>query len=379
LVLAALVIAVGVGVLIDQVVFAPAASGPQQILDALVSGPQRVAPGATAYVSGPNGTWVGAAGIANVRTGEPMQADARLRIQSNSKTWLLTVALQLAQEGKLNLGDTVSHLLPGLLPYGNQITLLELFNDTSGLIDDNDVTHQSASAASAMLARVKDPKLRAQLRAAAARWVANPATYVSPMLLIRLAGSQPLLFTPGTAYHHSNIGWNIAGMMVARAAGKSLPVLYRERIFKPLGLAHTTYAPQGPIPGPHAEGYLIASNGSMADATDWTYGKGADGAIVTDAADEATFVRALIDDKLHVRDAFLFFVHPTGWTPAKGGCPGNPIEGVGAGDASRSYVYYSTTGNRFRIAVLLLNGRRAAAGTDDPKAEAAAASLYCGA
>ena len=375
LVLGALVTAVGVGVLIDRLLIAPRASGPQQILEALVSGPQRVAPGATAYVSGPNGTWVGAAGIANVKTGEPMQADARLRIQSNSKTWLLTVALQLAGEGKLSLSDTVSHWLPGLLPYGNQITLLALMTDTSGLIDDNDVTH-SASTGKTMLTRVKDRTLRAQLRATVTRLQTSPATPASPMLFIRLAAWQPLLFAPGTRYHHSNIGWNIAGLIVERAAGQSLPVLYRERIFNPLGLAHTAYAPQGPIPGPHAEGYSIARNGTLTDATAWTYGKGADGAIVTDATDEATFLRALIDDKLHVRDAFLFFVHPTGWTPAKGGCPGNPIEGIGTGSASRSYVYFATTGNR--VAVLLLNGDRAATGADDPKAEAAAASLYCG-
>ena len=98
-------------------VFSGSASpGPQQILNALVSGKRRIAPGATAYVSGPDGTWVGAAGIANVRTGERMRPDARMRIQTNSKTWLLAVALQLAQEGKLSLGDTVSHWLPGLLP-----------------------------------------------------------------------------------------------------------------------------------------------------------------------------------------------------------------------------------------------------------------------
>jgi len=145
---AVLVLSVGVGVVIDRVVFAPVASGPQRILDALVSGPQRVAPGATAYVSGPNGVWVGAAGVANVKTGQAMQPDARLRIQSNSKTWLLAVALQLAQQGRLSLADTVSHWLPGLLPYGDQITLLELMTDTSGLIDDNDVTRSRSASSS---------------------------------------------------------------------------------------------------------------------------------------------------------------------------------------------------------------------------------------
>ena len=95
-------------------------------------------------------------------------AGACSRCWSNSKTWLLAVALQLAGEGRLNLADTVTHWLPGLLPYGNEINLPELLTDTSGLIDDNDVT-RSASAGKTMLTRVKDPELRARLKATAAR------------------------------------------------------------------------------------------------------------------------------------------------------------------------------------------------------------------
>ena len=229
-----------------------------------------------------------------------------------------------------------------------------------------------------IFARVKDPKLRAQLVAAASQLKASRATPVSPMLFIRLAASQPLLFAPGTRFHHSNIGWNIAGLIVERAAGQSLPALYEARIFKPLGLTHTSYQPQGPIMGPHAEGYLIAPNGSLTDATAWTFGKGADGAMVTDATDDATFLRALMGSRLHVRQLYLDFLAQEGVTGGgPGSCPGNPLGGTGTGDASRSYIYVATAGNR--IAVLLLNGRRASTGAEDPKASAAAASLYCGA
>jgi D-alanyl-D-alanine carboxypeptidase len=87
----------------------------QGILDGVVTGPHRLAPGATAYVLGPHGTWVGSAGVADVKTGEPMPVDARMRIESNSKTWLVAVVLQLLQEGKLSLDDTVDRWLPGLL------------------------------------------------------------------------------------------------------------------------------------------------------------------------------------------------------------------------------------------------------------------------
>ena len=53
----------------------------QAILDDVVTGPNRLSPGATAYVSGPHGTWVGSAGVANVKAAEPMPSDARMRIE----------------------------------------------------------------------------------------------------------------------------------------------------------------------------------------------------------------------------------------------------------------------------------------------------------
>ena len=93
------------------------------MLDALVTGPQRIAPGVTAYVSGPRGTWMGAAGVANVKTGEPMRPNTRLRLASVSKTWTATLILRLAQEHKLSLEDTVERWLPRLLSYGQRITI----------------------------------------------------------------------------------------------------------------------------------------------------------------------------------------------------------------------------------------------------------------
>ena len=270
----------------------------QGILDGMVTGPNRLAPGVTAYVSGPHGTWVGSAGVADVKAAEPMPMDARMRIESNSKTWLVAAVLQLVQERKLSLDDTVDRWLPGLLrAHGSEITIRELMSDSSGLIDDNDV-FASPSAGRAYLARVGDPRLRAELLAIAARIRANPSVQVSPLWFIRLAAWQPLVAPPGTTYHHSNIGWNIVGLIAAKASGKPLPQLYRERIFQPLGLRHTAYDPQGPIAGAHANGYALAANGTLTDTTAWHLGKGADGAIVTDAKDEARFLTAFTNGTL---------------------------------------------------------------------------------
>jgi hypothetical protein len=75
-----LVAATAIGVVVDRTVRSqptPAARPElQRILDGLVTGPDRIAPGMTAYVAGPGGTWLGSAGVANVQTGEPMRPEA---------------------------------------------------------------------------------------------------------------------------------------------------------------------------------------------------------------------------------------------------------------------------------------------------------------
>jgi D-alanyl-D-alanine carboxypeptidase len=369
--LAGLAVAAGIAVGIDRTWFSggsqPSRPAAQQILDRLVQ--SGAAPGVTAYVTGPHGTWSGSAGVADVKAGTSMPADARMRIESNSKTWLTAVILQLAQEGKLSLDDSVAHWLPGLLrAHGIEITIRELLYDTSGLIDDNDVYRLSPSRLSAAFARVGDAKLRAQLLATAARVRANPRAPVSALLFIRLAAWQPLVAAPGTTYHHSNIGWNVAGLIAAKAGGKPLPVLYRERIFEPLRLEHTAFSPQGPIAGPHAHGYARDGKGKLVDTTAMHPAKFADGAIVTNAQDEAAFLRAAMNGTLFPKALWLdLYGSPAGAT----GCGSPAYAGEGEGDGYHSYVRYDGSGNR--VAVLLLNENRAAG------AAAAVRLLYCGA
>jgi CubicO group peptidase (beta-lactamase class C family) len=245
------------------------------------------------------------------------------------------------------------------------------------MIDDNEL-ERSAAAVRGYLARVKDRTLRAQLVAIATRWDANPALEVSPIWLIRFAAWQPLLSTPGSRYHHSNIGWNILGLIAARAAGKPLPELYREQIFEPLGLKHTAYDPQGPIAGPHANGYAISPNGELTDETAWHFGKGADGAIVSDAQDTATFFTALMRGKLLDRQQLDGMKRADFWLGGEhSNCAGGPVAygGTGEGDAYTAEV--TVNGNGTRIAVLLMNARHSPFGLQI--AGQTIANLYCAA
>jgi D-alanyl-D-alanine carboxypeptidase len=358
----------------------PARPELQLILDELVTGPDRIAPGATAYVAGPHGTWLGSAGVADLRTGAPMPTNARMRLESVTKLYTATLILQLAQERKLRVGDSVARWLPGLLPYGDRITIRQLLTMRSGLIDDNDIVNASESEVRTYLGRVKDAKLRTRALAIAARVRKNPAGEFSPMWWIRLAAWQPLLFAPGSDSHYSNIGYDVLGLIAARAGAKPLAALYRERILAPLGLGATAYAPQGPIAGPHARGYGIEPDGAHVDTTDWHAGVGAGGGIVSDARDTATFLTALMRGTLLDREHLVAMEGADLWLGgAFTGCGGRTYGWGGAGWGYKTDVWADDGAKR--VVVLLLNGRQldTAQLAGDLAAHDALESLYCAA
>jgi D-alanyl-D-alanine carboxypeptidase len=297
-----------------------------------------------------------------------------------SKIYTAALIESLAQDGKLRVDDTVERWQPGLLPYGNRITIRHLMTMTSGLIDNNDFTNASDGQKRTYLGRVKDARLRAQLLAAAARIENNPAAVVSETLWVRWAARQPLLFEPGAGHHYSNIGYDILGLISARAGGKPLPVLYRERIFEPLGLDATAYDPQGPISGPHAHGYGIEPDGGRMDTTSWHWGVGADGGIVSDAEDTAIFLTALMQGKLLDRQHVAAMEGDDLWRGGTfSGCAGPAYGWSGGGSGFKTDVWVDHGGGR--VAVLFLNARHydTAQPEGDQAAHNAMADLFCSA
>ena len=359
----------------------------QRILDRLVTGRDRVAPGVTAYVAGPHGTWIGSAGLANVKAQEPMPPDARLRLDSNSKAWTATLILQLAGEGKLRLDDTVARWLPGLLPDGGRITVRELLNHTSGLIDDNDVTQDPQR----YLRQVHDSALRAEFVRLWQQERVDPTLEAPTTIWVRLAAALPLRSEPGTTYHYSNIGYAVAGLIAAKAGASPLAALYRQRIIEPLGLASVGFKPQGETGKGDPRDYSVRLNGTLVDATGWyRLGGGAAGGIVANAGDEAHFLTALMQGRL-LQPAELQAMKTT--TPASGnyglglerrqsGCAGVAYQHGGASYSTTSSILVSGDGTR--VAVVLLNGNTLVIdSTLDPRAGnaavAAAARLFCAA
>ena len=188
----------------------------QQILDKQVA---QGVPGVTMYIKKANGwTWSGASGFSVLNGQVPMKASDRFRIMSITKTFVATVVLQLAQEGKLSLDNTIDKLLPeaiaNRIPNHNQITVRHLLNHTSGLFNyTNNERYNQETFSEGTVENVID-------------WAFGK-------------GSKPPSFAPGKGYEYCDTNAIVAELVVQHVTGHPLAVEIRDRILTPLKLNNT--------------------------------------------------------------------------------------------------------------------------------------------
>ena len=237
------------------------------------------APGAVLLVRDGSTIRTYARGVAARGPARQVSADDRFRIGSVTKTLVATVALQLVDEGRISLDDPVDEWLPSLVPGGRAITVRQLLSHRSGLFD-----------------YVEDAKVFAPYNQ-------DPAYAWNPRRLVEIAVSHPAPFAPGERFAYSSTNYLLLGLIVEAATGAPLEQQLRERIFEPLGLRKTTFAPrfvtdpyihghrspshQGVITGPPVDTHL--------EAASWTW---AAGAIVSNAYDLRRFFALLLQGRL---------------------------------------------------------------------------------
>lgn len=222
-----------------------------------------------------------AAGVQNVRTGAPAKADGRVRLGSNSKTFVSVVVLQLVAEGKVRLDAPVETYLPGVVrgpDYdGRHITVRQLLQHTSGLPD------YVVSVLGDSFASVQH-------------------TYYDPHDLLAAAFKQKADFPAGTSWTYSNTNYVLLGLLVQRVTGRPLGEEITSRILHRIGL-HNTYFPtpgDQRIIGPHPHGYDADQPGQpLRDVTvmDPSWGWSA-GSMIGTPSDLNRFFRALLDGRL---------------------------------------------------------------------------------
>jgi CubicO group peptidase (beta-lactamase class C family) len=120
----------------------------------------------------------------------------------------------------------------------------------------------------------------------------------------------------------------------------------------------------------------LGLHGKLTDTTEQHFGIGADGAIVANAEDTATFLTGLMDGSLLDREQLAGMQGENLWLGGDdSGCAGPAYGWSGGGSGYKTNVWVN--GNGTRVAVLLLNA--CSGPSADQAAGAATARLYCAA
>ncbi|GAA2301076.1 serine hydrolase domain-containing protein [Streptomyces hawaiiensis] len=255
---------------------------PDTALDTAIAGlPSADATAALVRVGGKEDVWHGSSGVHDLRTGRPADPAARFRAGSVTKVFTAAVALQLAEEGRLDLDRSARSYLPDLIPASYAgVTVRQLLNHTHG-IPAPDFPGTTVE-----------------------EWYANRFQVHAPEDMVRSATSKTREFPPGEQQHYLNIGYTIAGLLIERVTHDSYERQVARRVLGPLGLRDTYFPGANPrITGPHNHGYqtmrLDDGTTGLRDVSVWGSTDGwAAGDIVSTTADLERFTRALFRGRI---------------------------------------------------------------------------------
>lgn len=189
--------------------------------------------------------YTAAAGVTNLRTGQPVTPDTIFQIGSITKVYTATLVMQLVDEGLVDLDAPVSTYLPDVRlgdgPDAGTITVRHLLSHTGGLFGDffEDFGRDEGSAA--RMAEVFD-----QLET---------------------------LAPPGELMSYCNAGFVVLGLLVEELTGLPFSAAFRERLAAPLGVEDTVVLPEEAILRSVAVGHVgdpTDPDAGMAVAPKWS-------------------------------------------------------------------------------------------------------------
>lgn len=172
------------------------------------------------------------------------------QIGSITKQFTSAIILQLAEQKKLSLSDSLTKYIPDY-PRGNEITIEELLTHESGVYN-----------------YTNDPRLA---QGGSARPIPRDS-------MIARFKYKPLDFTPGQKFGYSNSGYFLLGYIIEKVTRQSYFEVARERIFEPLHMDHSGFdfthlqspekavgytSPESADPAPIVDSTIAFSAGSI--------------------------------------------------------------------------------------------------------------------
>jgi CubicO group peptidase (beta-lactamase class C family) len=153
-------------------------------------------------------------GSANLELNVPIKPDMVFKIASITKQFTAVAILQLVEQGKISLQDSVQQYIKDFPAKGYRITIENLLTHTSGLKDYLQVDYAATNME---------------------RWDMEPRQIIDSFKNI------PLEFEPGTKFTYSNTGYFLLGYIIEKISGKSYQAYILDNLLKPLGLKHTYF------------------------------------------------------------------------------------------------------------------------------------------
>jgi CubicO group peptidase (beta-lactamase class C family) len=153
-------------------------------------------------------------GSADLELHVAMQPDMVFRIGSVTKQYTAIAILQLVEQGKISLQDSIQKFIRDFPYKGHTITIENLLTHTSGIVDYEVLNFPIPNAI-----RIDFP----------------------PKQIIDSLSKLPLDFIPGSKFHYSNSNYFLLAYIIEQVSGQSYKDYLKENLFKPAGLDNTYY------------------------------------------------------------------------------------------------------------------------------------------
>jgi CubicO group peptidase (beta-lactamase class C family) len=167
--------------------------------------------------------WAQGFGFADVERKIPADADTLYRVGSISKLFTDTAAMQLAEQGRIDIDQPVQKYLPGFAPKMHQpqaaITVRQLMTHHSGLPRDRLKGFQNS-----------EPRPFAELE--------------------QDLSDEYVAYPPDHYFSYSNVGISLVGRVVETQSATSFAQYMRQSVLAPLGMSHTSFD-TGPAASAH--------------------------------------------------------------------------------------------------------------------------------
>ncbi|HZY40086.1 MAG TPA: serine hydrolase [Mucilaginibacter sp.] len=178
-------------------------------------------------------------GKADLELNVRMKPDMIFRLGSITKQYTAIAILQLVEQGKISLQDSIQKFIKDFPNKGHTITIENLLTHTSGIID-----YESLD--------MKIPKVY--------RLDFPPRQFVDSL------EHHPLVFTPGSKFSYCNSNYFLLGYIIELITGKSYAEYMQQHVFTPIGLTNTYYDDEKQVIPNRVRGYGKWNNGKYENA-----------------------------------------------------------------------------------------------------------------